>query len=82
MALDTLAILSDHKKLLRPALHLPAHLAAIISSSATQHNHLKHVINSSWTRGPFVDQLGHKARRRVCPALREGVDWTWRSQES
>ena len=29
---------------------------------------------------PFLEQLGHKARRQV-PALRGRADWAWRSQE-
>jgi hypothetical protein len=30
---------------------------------------------------PFLDRLGHKARRRMCPLYVSGVDWTGRSQE-
>src|ERR1700752_4929629 len=30
---------------------------------------------------PFLERLGHKARRRMCPLLRSGADRAWRSQE-
>ena len=29
---------------------------------------------------PFLDRLGHKARRRMCPLYVAGR-WAWRSQE-
>ena len=30
---------------------------------------------------PFLDRLGHKARRRMCPLYVMGLDWPRRSQE-
>ena len=30
---------------------------------------------------PFLEQLGHKARRRMCPLYVVGADWAGRSQE-
>jgi hypothetical protein len=31
---------------------------------------------------PFLDGLGHKARRRMCPLNVTGVDWPRRPQEN
>ena len=30
---------------------------------------------------PFLDRLGHKARRRMCPLYVAGLTGAWRSQE-
>jgi hypothetical protein len=30
---------------------------------------------------PFLDRLGHKARRRMCPLYVFGTDWAGRSRE-
>src|SRR5262249_36429597 len=30
---------------------------------------------------PFLDRLGHKARRQMCPLYVSGLIWSWRSQE-